>query len=106
MTEVTEILDAEAETAAGTIELMILTMSGEGLDDKVVGTLRDVVTSGHARLLDLAVVVKRADETVEVYDEVDELAQVGLDDISPPDSQVLLSEEDLAFVAGELDPAH
>lgn len=91
-----------SDTEVADVELLVLSMAGVDLDPQVVEALRAVVQAGHIALLDVAVVIHREDDSVVVLDDTDELAQLGLADLSPPDHDALLSEDDLALLAEDL----
>lgn len=94
-------MDGDASTA-GPVEWVAVTFPGRALDARVVGPIKGLVDAGTVRLLDAAVLHKDPDGVVTGT----ELESEGLPAFDSVDGEVLelLSEEDLAVVAADLQP--
>jgi hypothetical protein len=90
----------EDTTTVGPVEWVALTFPGPALDPRLVPPLNELIEPGTVRLLDAAVLHRRADGVViprEVQDE-----GIAAFDTVDGDVLELLSEEDLASIAAGL----
>jgi hypothetical protein len=89
----------------GPVEVLAVAFPGSELKGEIVPALRELVDNGTIRILDLVFVKKELDGTVTAL-EVGELSSSGADSFDTLGSveEELVSDEDLADVADELEP--
>jgi hypothetical protein len=88
---------------SGPVDVLALTFPSSVVDPAVVSSVADAVARGDVRVLDLLVVQRDADGTVQVDDLDDELERHGLERLVP-EGGLLVSDDDVETVADALEP--
>ena len=87
----------------GPVDFLALTFPTHRVDAAVVESVAEVVRHRDARILDLLMIVKEADESARVLDVEDHLDEHGLSPLVP-DGGTLMSDEDVETIATALLP--
>ena len=98
-------MDAQDIDQLGPVDFAVIEFpaGGQQFSGEVVGALADLVGNGTIRLLDLLVLAKDADGSIEAM-EIDDLP--GVDELRALETEVaeILAEEDVAHLAAAMEP--
>ena len=98
-------MDTQDVDLLGPVDFAVIEfpVGAQHFSGEVVGALADLVDNGTIRLLDLLVIVKNEDGSIEAM-EIDDLP--GVDDLRALETEVaeILAEEDVVHLAAAMDP--
>jgi uncharacterized membrane protein len=87
----------------GPVDVYIVGFRTDRPGPEVVAAVRDVVNQGLVRILDLVFVAKQADGELRVVELAEDEEGLGLREVLT-DVRELISDEDIALIADDLDP--